>query len=81
VAIGNYGAGIYLSPRASTSLSYARGSGKLLVCAVLMGRIFECTGLMHGAPCVDGTLVLSRRDRRQWLTVTPLHRLRQPHVA
>jgi aprataxin and PNK-like factor len=53
--LGYYGAGIYLSPDARTSLAYAGGCGKLLVCAVLMGRIYKCTNLMHGAPCTPGT--------------------------
>ncbi|ELR21503.1 Poly(ADPribose) polymerase catalytic domain containing protein [Acanthamoeba castellanii str. Neff] len=51
---GYYGAGIYLSPDARTSLGYAGGCGKLLVCAVLMGRIYKCEDLMHGAPCTPG---------------------------
>jgi hypothetical protein len=53
--LGYYGAGIYLSPDARTSLGYAGGCGKLLVCAVLMGRIYKCEDLMHGAPCTPGT--------------------------
>eukprot|EP00668_Euglena_longa_P004785 GGOE01005591.1.p1 GENE.GGOE01005591.1~~GGOE01005591.1.p1 ORF type:complete len:481 (-),score=141.22 GGOE01005591.1:193-1608(-) len=45
VACGSrYGQGIYLSPNADFSLHYCRGGGKLLVCAVLLGKQWICGG-------------------------------------
>jgi len=38
---GWYGRGIYLSPNASTSMSYCAGGRKMLVCSVLLGKYYE----------------------------------------
>ncbi len=51
---GFWGKGIYLSPNASVSVGYCRGGSVLLINAVLMGRIFKCTNLIHGQPKRDG---------------------------
>jgi len=51
---GWYGKGIYLSPNPALSLGYCRGGGKLLVCAVLMGKRFQCADVIHGAACKPG---------------------------
>jgi hypothetical protein len=51
---GYWGKGIYLSPNASISVSYCRGGGELLVCAIVQGKIFQCTQLIHGAPLTEG---------------------------
>ncbi|KAL6080669.1 putative eukaryotic translation initiation factor subunit eif-4f [Balamuthia mandrillaris] len=50
---GWYGKGIYLSPDPSVSESYALG-GKMLVCSVLMGRIYRCPARCDGAGCRPG---------------------------
>jgi hypothetical protein len=46
---GFWGKGIYLSPNASLSIGYCRGGAQLLVNAVIRGKVFKCTGLIHGA--------------------------------
>jgi hypothetical protein len=51
---GFWGKGIYLSPNASVSIGYCRGGSVLLINAVLMGKIFKCTGLINGQPLVAG---------------------------
>jgi hypothetical protein len=45
---GWYGRGIYLSPNCQVSLGYS-DDGKLLICAVLMGKIFKCRNRIDGA--------------------------------
>lgn len=50
---GFYGAGVYCSKNAQISVGYAR-DGQLLVCAVLMGKIYKCPGMMTGAPLQSG---------------------------
>jgi hypothetical protein len=51
---GFYGRGIYLSPDAGMSISYCRGGGSLIVCAVLMGKAYKCPGIMMGAKLKSG---------------------------
>eukprot|EP01114_Cavostelium_apophysatum_P018212 TRINITY_DN5591_c0_g1_i1.p1 TRINITY_DN5591_c0_g1~~TRINITY_DN5591_c0_g1_i1.p1 ORF type:complete len:684 (+),score=208.72 TRINITY_DN5591_c0_g1_i1:62-2053(+) len=51
---GWWGKGIYLSPNPSISVGYCRDGGKLLVCAVLMGKRFNCKNRMDGQPKVGG---------------------------
>jgi hypothetical protein len=51
---GFWGKGIYLSPNAGLSIGYCRGGSVLLINAVLMGRVFKCTTLIHGQPKRDG---------------------------
>lgn len=48
-----WGKGIYLSPDPSLAQGYA-SDGKMLVCSVLMGRIFHCSEMMVGKACVRG---------------------------
>ena len=50
---GWYGKGIYLSPNPDISMGYTQG-GKMLVCAVLMGKIFKCPARCDGSPCKPG---------------------------
>jgi len=50
---GWYGRGIYLSPNPGLSLGYTQG-GKMLVCSVLMGKIYKCPGRMDGQPLKKG---------------------------
>jgi len=50
---GWYGKGIYLSPNPDLSLGYTQG-GKMLVCSVLMGRVFKCTERLDGQGCKRG---------------------------
>eukprot|EP00667_Euglena_gracilis_P013304 EG_transcript_13720 len=51
VASGSrYGLGIYLSPNAGFSIRYCHGGNKLLVCAVLLGKAWTCTGVEYGVP-------------------------------
>jgi len=45
---GWYGRGIYLSPNCDVSLGYS-DDGRLLICAVLMGKIFKCKNRLDGA--------------------------------
>jgi len=45
---GWYGRGIYLSPTASYSMAYS-DDGRLIVCAVLMGKVFRCMSRLDGA--------------------------------
>jgi len=45
---GWYGRGIYLSPNCDVSLGYS-DDGKLLICAVLMGKKFKCHNRLDGA--------------------------------
>ena len=45
---------MYLSPNAGLSIGYCRGGAKLLVNAVLMGKVFKCTKLIHGQPLQAG---------------------------
>jgi hypothetical protein len=45
---GWYGRGIYLSPNCDVSLGYS-DDGRLLICAVLMGKIFKCHNRLDGA--------------------------------
>jgi hypothetical protein len=56
--VGYYGHGIYLSPDPNVSLGYTSGSGgeptRLLVCAAVMGKSFQCRSEMMGAPCRPG---------------------------
>eukprot|EP01119_Soliformovum_irregulare_P011711 TRINITY_DN2962_c0_g1_i1.p1 TRINITY_DN2962_c0_g1~~TRINITY_DN2962_c0_g1_i1.p1 ORF type:complete len:560 (+),score=137.88 TRINITY_DN2962_c0_g1_i1:29-1708(+) len=51
---GFYGKGIYLSPNPGLSIGYCRGSGKLLVCAVLMGRRLKLKAMCQGAALRKG---------------------------
>jgi len=49
---GYYGKGIYLSPDPAYSVAYCKGqTGKLLVCATIMGRRYKCPNLCQGASC------------------------------
>jgi hypothetical protein len=50
---GFWGRGIYLSPDPNLSMGYARG-GKMLVCSVLMGKVYQCTRRLTGRPCQRG---------------------------
>jgi hypothetical protein len=50
---GRYGCGIYLSPNPATAGCYA-ADGKMLVCAVLMGRTYNCPDRMDGESCMLG---------------------------
>lgn len=50
---GWYGCGIYLSPNPDVAQGYA-ADGKMLVCAVLMGRIYTCPEVMEGVGCRRG---------------------------
>lgn len=50
---GFYGAGIYFSEYTSTSLGYNRAS-RMLLSKVLIGKQFQCPGLMMGAPLKKG---------------------------
>lgn len=50
---GWWGKGIYVSPVPSYAAGYAE-SGKLIVCAVLRGRVFVCDARMDGQGCVAG---------------------------
>jgi hypothetical protein len=57
VASGSrYGLGIYTSPDINFSLHYTRGSGRLLVVAVLPGRKFICNDFntKYGCNCTPG---------------------------
>lgn len=57
VASGSrYGLGIYTSPNINFSLHYTRGSGRLLVLAVLPGRKFICNdkNVQYGGKCTPG---------------------------
>ena len=51
---GYYGAGCYFSPNIGTSFSYARYSGSLLLCCIILGRQYNCT---HSTSTVGMKLV------------------------
>lgn len=53
---GWYGKGIYLSPDPVYCSAYCKSSGKLLVCAVLMGKRYSCKDNQekNGKPCKSG---------------------------
>jgi aprataxin and PNK-like factor len=53
VVVARYGCGIYLSPNPDVAQGYA-ADGKMLVCAVLMGRIYTCPAVMEGVGCRRG---------------------------
>lgn len=53
VVVARYGCGIYLSPDPDVAQGYA-ADGKMLVCAVLMGRIYTCPEVMEGVGCRRG---------------------------
>jgi hypothetical protein len=50
---GYFGNGIYLSPSPTFAQNYAAG-GRLLVCNVLRGKSYRCSGMMMGAPLQTG---------------------------
>eukprot|EP01124_Arcella_intermedia_P014498 TRINITY_DN20958_c0_g1_i1.p1 TRINITY_DN20958_c0_g1~~TRINITY_DN20958_c0_g1_i1.p1 ORF type:complete len:490 (-),score=138.83 TRINITY_DN20958_c0_g1_i1:149-1438(-) len=50
---GWYGRGIYLSPNAGVSMGYS-DDGRVIICAVLMGKVYKCPGRMDGAGLVPG---------------------------
>ena len=51
---GSYGAGMYFSEFPDVSMGYAGGTNKLILCRVLPGRSFQCTGPMYDAPLKQG---------------------------
>jgi len=51
---GWYGRGIYLSPTPSYSMAYS-DDGRLIICAVLMGKAFRCVNRLDGAGLQPGT--------------------------
>ena len=48
------GAGIYFSEFPSLSMGYVRTGSKFLLAQILLGRPFQCTNRMDGAPCSAG---------------------------
>lgn len=68
VASGSrYGLGIYTSPDINFSLHYTRGSGRLLVVAVLPGRKFICndSNVKYGGSCTPGYDSHQSEDKRE----------------
>jgi len=68
VASGSrYGLGIYTSPDINFSLHYTRGTGRLLVCAVLPGHKFICNdhNVEYGQGCVKGYDSHQSEDRTE----------------
>eukprot|EP00697_Spironema_sp_BW2_P002684 gnl/Spiro4/1358_TR726_c0_g1_i1.p1 gnl/Spiro4/1358_TR726_c0_g1~~gnl/Spiro4/1358_TR726_c0_g1_i1.p1 ORF type:complete len:468 (+),score=50.15 gnl/Spiro4/1358_TR726_c0_g1_i1:195-1598(+) len=51
---GLWGCGTYFSPSPEMALSYCRGGSRLLVCAVLLGRLFTCNNRIDGSSLVPG---------------------------
>lgn len=64
--VGWYGAGIYLSPSAALSLSYA-SAGKLFVCAALLGRSHRMAGIECGCACKKGYDSHLSPDGSEWV--------------
>ena len=50
---GWYGKGIYTSYDPNYAFGYAE-AGRLIVCAALLGKTYNCTERMDGAPCMPG---------------------------
>ncbi len=50
---GWFGCGIYFSQHVQTAMGYCRGK-QMIVCAVLMGKVYKCPGRMDGAQLVEG---------------------------
>ena len=68
---GWWGKGIYLSPDANLSIGYCRDSNKLLICAVLMGRSYKCTGRLDGKPCQEGYDSHIDPSGKEWIVFDP----------
>eukprot|EP00475_Leptophrys_vorax_P007921 TRINITY_DN15063_c0_g1_i1.p2 TRINITY_DN15063_c0_g1~~TRINITY_DN15063_c0_g1_i1.p2 ORF type:complete len:415 (-),score=96.47 TRINITY_DN15063_c0_g1_i1:32-1276(-) len=51
---GSYGAGIYFSEQAVTSLERNNSRGKLLLCKILVGKQFQCHRVIRGAKLTSG---------------------------
>ncbi|KAL9651981.1 hypothetical protein ABK040_000324 [Willaertia magna] len=64
---GFYGKGIYFSEFATTSMGYARGAKSLLLCKVLMGKVY--LGGSLGAPLTEGYDCHVSPDGRQEIVI------------
>lgn len=51
---GWYGRGVYFSEFPSYAMEYITSGTKLLLCQVVLGKIYHCTKLIHGAPLQEG---------------------------
>lgn len=51
---GWYGRGVYFSEFPSYAMEYITSGTKLLLCQVVLGKIYHCTKLIHGAPLQAG---------------------------
>ncbi|CAF2070307.1 unnamed protein product [Rotaria magnacalcarata] len=51
---GYYGRGTYFSEYPNYSMSYIKGSTKLMLCQILQGKVYQCTQLIVGADLQDG---------------------------
>ncbi|GAM17278.1 hypothetical protein SAMD00019534_004530 [Acytostelium subglobosum LB1] len=51
---GWYGKGIYFSEFPEYSIGYISDCSKILLCKVLLGKSYKCSGLITGQPCQTG---------------------------
>eukprot|EP01132_Coremiostelium_polycephalum_P005972 gene5972-7439_t len=51
---GWYGKGIYFSEYPEYSIDYIQDCSKLLLCKVILGKSYKCSGLITGQPCQKG---------------------------
>ncbi|KAH9515167.1 hypothetical protein Btru_019414 [Bulinus truncatus] len=51
---GWYGAGVYFSEFTKYSMNYISGCSQLMLCQILPGKVYECSGLIHGAKLQAG---------------------------
>jgi hypothetical protein len=68
---GWWGKGIYLSPNASLSIGYCRGSSKLLICSVLMGKTYDARTRIDGQGLTSGYDSHTAENGAEWVIFDP----------
>jgi hypothetical protein len=69
---GWFGCGIYFSPHVQTAMGYCRGK-QMMVCAVLMGKVYKCPGRMDGAQLQKGFDSHEDPSGHEWVVYNEEH--------
>ncbi|EFA86677.1 PARP domain-containing protein [Heterostelium album PN500] len=68
---GWYGKGIYFSEYPEYSIGYISDCSKLLLCKVLLGKSYKCSGLITGQPCKTGYTSHLSPDEKELVIFSP----------
>eukprot|EP01133_Synstelium_polycarpum_P007375 gene7375-8594_t len=68
---GWYGKGIYFSEYPEYSIGYISDCSKLLLCKVLLGKSYKCSGLITGQPCKTGYTSHISPDEKELVIFSP----------